>query len=225
MKKALWKSPVFALLSLAGLAGLVGCSTQIQVAPLKPNLAANDVVNGLPFRTRERYEVKLYRLNGQTYEAVETKMQTVNLANLDALHVLRVEGGPLSDGSVTVKMRSDNTLESVKVVSTSKGQEALTALGKGMKDLADADATRAKDAASKGKASEGELTAGEDTRLAALEARQSADLAAVELSELSATATQAQRTAAEQKVQKLKLVANQKARRAGLQPPFSDAGS
>ena len=86
------------------------------------------------------------------------------------------------------------------------------------------EATRDKDASTKTKASEVEAVSSEDSRLAALEAKQAADLAGVEFAELPATATQAQRTSAEQKIVKLKLVANQKARRAGLQPPFADAG-
>jgi hypothetical protein len=215
MRKMILTPP---LLALGTLSFLSGCSTQVQVSPLEQNLAANQVVNGLPFRSRERYQVTLYRFDGTTYQPVETKEQTASLANLDVLYVLRVKGAALSDGTVTVKMRTDNTLESVNVKSTSKGQEVLTALGKGMKDLADAEAAR-------DKVAETDVVGGEDKQLAALEAKQAADLAVVELSELAATATQAQRTAAEQKVVKLKLVANQKARRAGLtQLPFSDAG-
>lgn len=214
-----------ALLAAGAVSVLSGCSTQIQVSPLAQDLKPNEVVNGLPFRSRERYQVTLYRRDGLTYQPVETKKQTASLANLEALYVLRVKGAALSDGTVVVKMRTDNTLESVSVKSTSKGPEALTALGKGIKDLADAEATRDKDASTKAKASEAEAVSSEDSRLAALEAKQAADLAGVELAELPATATQAQRTAAEQKVVKLKLVANQKARRAGLQPPFADAGN
>jgi hypothetical protein len=213
-----------ALMAMTLVATLPGCSTQVQVSALSSDLKDNEAVNGLPFRSRERYSIKLYRLQGGTYEAVETKEQTASLANLDVLYVLRVKGGALSDGTVTAKMRSDNTFESLKVESTSKGQEALTALGKGFKDLADAKATRDKDASDKTKAAEGDVVASEDSRVAALDAKQATDLAAVELAELPATSTQAQRTAAEQKVVKLKLVANQKARRAGLQPPFPDAG-
>ncbi|ATE80473.1 hypothetical protein [Pseudomonas frederiksbergensis] len=133
---------------------------------------------------------------------------------------MRVKGSALSDGTVTVKMRSDNTLESVKVESTSKGQEALASLGKADKDLADARASRDNYSEDKTKASEDEVLAREDSLLAALEAKQAADLAIVELAALPATATQVERTTNEQKVDKLKLVANQKARRAGLQVPF-----
>lgn len=207
------------LLSLLFAAALLpGCSTQVQVSPLAPDLKPNEVVNGLPFRSREIYSVTLYRKEGLTYQPVEATPRTAGMANLDALYVLRVKGAALSDGTVTVKMRSDNTLESVNVKSTSKGPEALTALGKGIKDLADAEATR-------DKAEETELTSKEDRNLAAVEAHQAALLAAVELADLPATATLTQRTAAEQKVVKLRIVANQKARRAGLDAPFKADGS
>jgi hypothetical protein len=203
---------------------LQGCSTQVHVSPLQADLKPGEPVNGLPFRTRERYQVTLYKLEGVTYVPLQTQKQVELLANVDHLHVLRVKGAALSDGTVTVKMRQDNTLESVRVESKSKGQEALTALGKGLKDVGDAKTARDKADTAEDKAAEGEVVAEEDKRYAALEARQAADLAVVELTELPATATQAQRTAAEQKVVKLKLAANQKARRAGLQPPFADSG-
>ncbi len=211
------------VLASVAASALCGCSTQITVKALD-DVAANAAVDGLPFRSRERYQVKLYRFDGIGYQPVDTKEQTASLANVEKLYVLGMSGSAFSDGTVTVKVRSDNTLESVSVKSTSKGQEALSALGKGIKDVNDAEATRDKDRATKSKATEAEVVVGEDSRVAALEAKQAADLALVELSELSATATLAQRTAAEQKVMKLKLVANQKARRAGLQPPFAEAG-
>lgn len=202
-----------------------GCSTQVNVTQLDQNQAANSEVNGLPFRSRERYQVKLYRRDGLTYRPVETKEQTASLANLDVLYALHVKGSAFSDGTVTVKMRSDNTLEAVTVKSTSKGPEALMAAGKGIKDLADAEATREKAAVTQAKAAEAEVVSSEDSRRDAVEAKLAADLASVEYAELSVTATQTQRTTIEQKVVKLKLIANQKARRAGLQPPFIDGGS
>lgn len=212
------------LIACSVLTGLQGCATKVHVSALDQNLKPNETVDGLPFRSRERYEIHLYRFNGLTYEEVDAKPRTASLANLDALYVMRVSGGALSDGTVAVKLRTDNTLESVKVESTSKGQDALKAAGQGASDVADAKTARQKAAAEKAKAAEGEITGGEDDRVAALEAKQAADLAVVELAELSSTATQVDRLTVEQKIVRLRVVANQKARRAGLQPPYPDAG-
>ena len=211
-------------IALLGIAVIPGCSTQVQVSGLE-GVKPNDKVDGLPFRTRERYHITLYRKDGVTYEQVDIKEQTASLANLDALYVLRVRGGVLSDGTVTAKMRSDNTLESVKVESTSKGPEAIAAVSKAIKDTSDAKTAREKVASDKDGAAESAIAADEDRKVDALDAEQAANVAIVELSELPNTATKGQKLAAEQKVAKLKLVAVQKARRGGRTVTFIDGTS
>lgn len=130
----------------------------------------------MPFRTRERYRITLYRKDGVAYEQVDIKEQTASLANLDALYVLRVRGGVLSDGTVTAKMRSDNTLESVKAESTSKGPEAIAAVSKAIKDTSEAKTARGKVASDKEVAAESAIAADEDRKVDALDAEQAANL-------------------------------------------------
>lgn len=204
---------------------LVGCSTQVRVAELPQDLAPGAAVDGLPFRARERYQIVLYRLVEGRYEPVEIKETTASLANQDHLYVLRVKGSPLSDGTVTVKLRGDNTMEKLKIESKSKGQDALNAVSTGIKDLADARATKAKGESDALTATKSGTAADEDSRVAALDAQQAAELAGLELDALPSDSTALQRKAAEQKLVKAKVVANQKARRAGLPMPFPDAGS
>lgn len=197
-----------------------GCSTKIKVSQLDPKLAKNAVVDGLPFRTKERYYIKLYRLNGLTYEPVDTKSHTADLANLDQLYVMRIVGSPLSDGTVTIKLNEDNTLGSVKVESTSKGQDALKALGQAEKDIAEAEESRNKKEDDQATATENERVASEDKILAALTAKHDYELAVQKLAALSETATILERTEAEQLIEKNRLIANNKARQAGLPANF-----
>lgn len=210
----------FAFIAIFALFGSSGCSTKVEVSSLNPNLKADEVVDGLPFRARERYQIKLYRFNGLEYEPAVTKDQTASLANLDQLYVLRVNGSPISDGEVTVKLRSDNTLESVKVVSKSRGQEALTAFGKGDRNLEDAEATRDKGAEAKDEADESERVASEDRTIVALSAKHAYFEALDRVAALPESATRLERTEAEHLVEKTRMIANNKARQAGLQANY-----
>ena len=196
-----------------------GCSTQVKVSELDQNkLAPGTSIDGIPFRGVERYEIALYRRTDKGYKQVEADKTVANLANLDRLYLLQMQGQPLSQGTVLVKLRSDGTLEKVSVDSKSVGPETLSAIGKGIKDLEDAKVTREK-------AEADAPSSDEDKRLAALEALQAAELAALELDALQSSATAVQRRTAEQKLTKARLTANQKARRANLSLPFQDAGT
>jgi hypothetical protein len=205
----------FALFTLA--AG--GCSTTVSVENLSPNLAPGSSVDGIPFRAKERYRVKLYRLVGGKYELIESSAEAVTTtANQDQLYLLRMKGSPLSDGSVKVKINVDGTLASVAVDSASKGQELLTELGKGVKSIA-----TAREAADKG--ADTGLAATEDSRVAALDAQRDAIIAQLEFDGLPAGTSMLDRTKAEQRLIRARVVANQKARRAELSIPYPDAGT
>ena len=197
---------------------LAGCSTKVHVSTIEVDLPADSRVDGLPFRVAERYELTLYKKDGGKYVKVKSDSPSrETLANPDRLYVLKLQGQPLSQGKVTVKMRADNTLETLNVSSTSKGQDILTELGAGMKKIADAGAAR-------DKAAETEVSGDEDQRVTALQALHEAELAALALDSLPAGASAVDRRTAEQKLAKSRILANQKARRAGLPPPFPGAG-
>ena len=136
-----------------------------------------------------------------------------------------MSGSALSDGTIKIKINGDNTLSSVSVDSTSRGQEALTELGKGAKSVADAQALRDKARADSEKSAETILMGSEDARLAALDAQREAVLAQIELEALPAGTTLLDRTKAEQNVSRARLIANQKARRADQPLPFPDLGT
>lgn len=209
------------MLALAlAITALAGCSTQVKVSEIDVALAADSVVNGIPFRVPGHFNLKLYQLVDGTYKKVEVTPAVETMADMSKLYLLKVEGQPLSQGSVTLKLTVDGLVDTLKVVSTSKGQDLLSELGSGIKKVAEAEATRDKADATRLTAAEADLAGSEDRTLAALQARQEADLAALELEALPATATTVMRKSAEQKLERLRLLANQKARRARLQPPF-----
>ena len=204
----------------AALAGIQGCSTQVKVAPLSIDLAAGEKVDGIPFRMPMRYSLKLYELVDGKYKATEVTPSTDTFADMTKLYKLQVEGKALSQGAITFKLNPDGTPSTLKVVSTSKGQDILSELGTSYKNVAVAKAALEKSKSTMQTTAETDLASTEDRELAALVARQDADLAVVKLNSLSASTTAADRKSAEQAVEKARLIANQKARRAGLPPPF-----
>jgi len=198
-----------------------GCSTQVKVAQLNAEqLQDNGVVDGLPFRIKQRYRVKLYRLVDDKYVKVDQEMHYANLADLDNVYVLKLDGGMLADGQFNFKINPDNTLQQVKITSTSKAPEAIASLGKIRKDVTDAGKARDAAALASLAADEAGTVKQEDAELAALEAQQAAELAQEELAALAPAATAVAKKTAELKVAKARLLANQKARRAGLVAPF-----
>ncbi len=215
-----------AVLALAGaLAGLQGCATQVSVQEIRVDLPAGSPVNGIPFRVPARFALDVYQLKSDgTYgKPLDTTTTVDTLADTSRLYLLKVDGQPLSQGTVTFKLNPDATIDTLKIVSSSKAQDVLTELGTGVKSVADAQAAGKKADTTKLTAAETTLAASEDRITAAMQAKNDAVLAALELDALADTATALQRKTAELKVAKLRLVANQMARRAGLSAPFPAA--
>lgn len=214
-----------ALLLCAALIAMAGCSTQVKVSNLtREQQTPGARVDGIPFRVAERFELLLYEKVDGKYVQREVTQTLDTFADPDRLYLLSLQGMPLSQGTVTLKINPDGTLARLKVASTSKGQDALTEVGAGLKKIAEADAAREKADATHVTAAETAVSSEEDRRVAALQAQHEAELAALELDALPPTATAVVRRAAEQKVAKLRVVANQRARRAALPLPFPDAG-
>jgi len=197
---------------------LGGCSTQVRVSQLDNALKAGSDVDGLPFRAMRRYKVALYRLVDGKYAEIQADKGAATIPDPDRLYVLRLTGAPLSDDTVTVTLNEDSTIKKLTVDVKGKEKEAADALAKAIGDV---DAART----SRDTAAETSIATGEASRLAAQKARLDADLAQLELEALPADATAVTRRTAENKVANARLEANQKARKAGLPLPFSDAGT
>jgi len=211
--------------ALAALVFAGGCSTTVNVERLSPNLAPASKVDGIPFRAKERYRVRLYKLEGGKYQEVDVKETFVTLANQDQLYVLKMKGSPLSDGTVKVKINPDSTLSFVSVDSTSRGQDVLTQLGNSAKSIAAAESARDTARTTADKTAETAVVATEDSRIAALDAQRDALLAQLELEALAVAASPLDRAKAEQKLIRARVFANQKARRADMPLPYPDAGT
>jgi len=213
------------LSALAALVLVSGCSTTVSVENLSSNLAPASKVDGIPFRAKERYRVRLYKLEGGTYQEVEVKETFATLANQDQLYVLKMKGAPLSDGTVKVKINADSTLSAVSVDSTSRGQDVLTEFGKDAKSIAAAEVARETARSTTDKTAETAIVATEDSHITALDAQRDALLAQLELEALAIGASPLDRAKAEQKLIRARVLANQKARRAELPLPYPDAGT
>jgi hypothetical protein len=204
--------------ALGVIAGLAGCSSQIRVSQIDNKLEAGTTVDGVPFRAVRRYKLALYRLVDGKYESIAADKGAADLPDPDRLYVLQMRGMPLSDDSVIIKIRDDGTLMQLVVDAKGKGKEAADTLTKALGEVDTARTTR-------NTTTETATTAGEAARLAALKARLDAEEAAEELAALPLNATAVARKTAENKVARLRLEANQKARKAGLPLPFPDVGT
>lgn len=210
-----WRAAVIATL---GVVSLSGCSTQVRVSQLASDAKPGTRVDGIPFRTAQRYTLSLYRLVDGQYVKIEADKGVATLPDPDRLYVLRLNGMPFSDDTVAVTLGPDGTLTKVDVDAKGKVKEAADGLAKSVGDV-DTARTARKTAA------EAEKTTGETARLDAQKARLDAELAEVEVAALPADATAAARKTAENKLSNLRLEANQKARKAGLALPFPDVGT
>jgi len=197
---------------------LVGCSTQVRVNEISKDLAAGSTVDGLPFRTMQRYRVDLYQRVDGKYVEVNADKRMVTLADLERLYVLQMRGMPFSNDTVTVTLNPDNTIKKLTLDPKGQSKEALDKLAGVIGDIEAAKT-------SKETAAETATSSGEALRLAALQARQAADVAALELAALPSDATPLARKTAENKLALAKLTANQAARKAGQPLPFEDAGT
>jgi len=209
-----WSACVCAVAAL-----LAGCSTQVSVKELDvQKVSAGDAVDGLPFRTLQRYRLDLYRRDGDQYVKVVQDQRMATLADLNRVYVLQMRGMPLSNDTVGVTLNKDNTIKKISVDIKGQSKEALDKLTTLAGDIDSAKTAKAT-------AAETATGAGEALRLASLQAQQAADLAALELAALPADASALVRKTAENKLALAKLTANQAARKAGQAFPFADIGT
>lgn len=198
---------------------LAGCSTQVSVKELDlQTVKAGDAVDGLPFRTLQRYQLDMYRRDGDQYVKVQQDQRMATLADLKHVYVLQMSGMPLSNDTVGVTLNKDNTIKKISVDIKGQNKEALDKLTSFAGEI-DAGKT------AKATAAETATSGGEALRLASLQAQQTADLAALELAALPADASALTRKTAENKLVLAKLTANQAARKAGQALPFADIGT
>ncbi len=195
---------------------LAGCSGSINVTELDLDEKPGKVVNGVPFRVKERYQVEVYEKGKKGYALIHSETRT--LANPDKLYVLHYFGGPLANSTTKFVMQPDGSINDVSMSVTSQGEEALTEVGKQVEAVATkVDANRT--------AREAERRTDEDATVAALEALNDVHQKQLELSALPPDAAPADRARIEDELELLKLKANIGARRAGQPRPFPEVGS
>lgn len=196
------KAKFIASTNLACLALLTACSTNVKVHEIDEK---TQIVNGIPFRIAERYKLKLYKLQDDRYEQIDVDGEKhATLPNQNHVYIMRLNGSPLSNGTVKFAINSDNTLSKVTVNSSNKGADLLSAIGTARETLSTAE------------------TQAETARIAALNAQDDVAIAELELKALPSTTSELDRLKAEQKVIKAKRTANQKARVAKIALPYPD---
>jgi protein-tyrosine-phosphatase len=218
------------LISAAAAAAMLsGCASSIGTRQIERDAKAGTVVDGVPFRIRDRLTLELYRKTDKGYELVNRQMET--MADPSRLYVLNFTGQMLADTSVKFEQHPDGSLSSVKLGDASHLPEAVTAASAGVDSLVATD--KAIRAARKAEAEQAET----DAETAAEEAIAEADAIvassqnAVELiyaarvleqqlAELPAEAKPSERVALQGKLEVAKMKARGAAQKAGMDDPF-----
>ena len=99
---------------------LAGCSGSINVTELDLDEKPGKVVNGVPFRVKERYQVEVYEKGKKGYALIHSETRT--LANSDKLYVLHYFGGPLANSTTKFVMQPDGSINDVSMSVTSQGE-------------------------------------------------------------------------------------------------------
>lgn len=203
-----------------------GCATKVFVTELPQNAKANTRVDGIPFRTLENYEVKLYAYSSsqKKYLEIAVDEKPTRFANKDRIYILHMSASTFSSGKVDFQLDDDNTIKSLQVDSTSTGESALTGFGNGLKNIVTAQSARREAAElaieEEQKESVAAVVAKEDGFAVALDAQQAAVSAQLEVDALLPTASAIDRQKAEAKARKARVMANVAARRAGIALPY-----
>lgn len=203
-----------------------GCATKVYVTELPQNVKGGTRIDGIPFRTLEDYQVKLYAYNNsqKKYSEIAVDDTPTRFANKDRIYILHMSASTFSNGKVDFQLDDDNTIKSLQVDSTSTGESALTGLGTGLKNIVTAQSARreaaelAIDEEQKERAAT--VVAKEDGFAVALDAQQAAVAAQLEVDALLPTASSIDRQKAEAKARKARVMANVAARRAGIALPY-----
>lgn len=200
--------------AVVGLAALVAaCSAEVKVSELDVGAPPGSRVDGIPFRTKERYLVKVYQKSEKGYLEVAREMQT--LPNPNKIYILQHIGQLLSNSNTKFTLNSDGTLKAVQLGADSQLDEAVSAL----EEQVSAAGTTIQEIRT---AKESERQADENLDVAYQTTLNAATLAVAELAELPQDAAPSIVLAKQNEVQLKKLEANIAARRANLPRPFPE---
>lgn len=125
-------------LLLAGLFA-AGCTSSLEVTDIT-KAEAGDEINGLPFRLDAPYSVRVF-IKDKEGSYKESFSREMILPEQDRLYALGFSSGYYSDQDLDVTFKPDGTLQKVRLVTTGKGDEAITALATEVKDVGEAVST------------------------------------------------------------------------------------
>lgn len=219
-----------ALLTTLAAVTLSACSTGLSTTTMSGDIAPGTVVNGIPVRQRAQLTVELYHKTPKGYERVAE--QSVTMADPTSVTVVDITGQALANPDLQLELYPDSTFKMVSMNVTNTSAEAAKSLGDAYKEFQTANTAlrkarrddKAQDLAyvdGEAAKAEAKLAGSSASAIAAAEAVTDAEVAELELAQLSAEAPQSERRAKIGEVQQLKMLANEKARLAGrLVMPF-----
>ena len=209
------------MLSVAFGLALGGCSGQMTVTEIDADAPTGTKIDGVPFRIKERYELKLYHFNPaeRKYEPVKgfggygedgSEGTHITMANTDRLFVLQFHGDALADTKPSFGLNIDGTLKEANIeIVGDHGLEAVAEL------------TRQIDAF-KTKRDEAKKPPDDNLLTSALVTKHEAENAVISLQELSPDASDSERRTKRQAANLAKLKANLAARAANLPLPYPE---
>ena len=210
---------VWLILSVTIGLSLGACGGELTVTEIETTYPSGTRIDGMPFRVKERYELKLYHFNrkDQRYELVKgfggsgdggNEGTHITMANTDRLFVLQFHGDALSDTKPSFGLNLDGTLKEAKIEIT--GDHSLEAVTELTKQI---DAFKKK---------QDELNQPPDDNLltSALTTKQEAENAVIALNELSPDTSDSEKRTKRQAADLAKLKANLAARAADLPLPY-----
>ena len=210
---------VWLILSVTFSLILSGCSGQMTVTEIEATAPPGTRIDGVPFRIKERYALKLYHYNPikKEYEPVKGfrgagaeggESTHITMANTDRLFVLQFHGDALADTKPSFGLNIDGTLKEAKIEIT--GDHGLEAV----KEL-----TKQIDAFKK-RRDELNQPPADNLLTSALTTKHEAENAVIALQELSPDTSESEKRAKRQAADLAKLKANLAARAANLPLPY-----
>lgn len=194
--------------TLAAIAMMSGCMSEVLVAEIPSTTQAGASVDGIPFRVARRFDALIYEKTDNGYELVGEKPITVPDPN--HLYVVNFQSQFFANPTFELKINKDSTLKEVALKSKASGSAAVKELGAQLNAVA-------KSRAELDKAETTAMGAGADLKIALASAKAEARIADAEYAILrdKPDASPVELLKAEQKQRDAELKANKAALLAG----------
>jgi hypothetical protein len=114
----------------AALLALPGCASTMRTSSVPEDIQPLTVVDGIPYRERERLLIEVMELGPNGYESRGKQLEL--LANPTVVHVQNFQGQAFANSSLKVDQRIDGTISAASLTGESKASETLTNVATGL---------------------------------------------------------------------------------------------